>query len=204
MSAPDRRSLRIEPLTAGRWPDLLALFGRGGASYGCWCMFFRRTSTETSNARAADNKAGLQALADAEPAAGLLAYDGSDAVGWVGLGPRSSFARLVRSRNLKAVDDLPTWSVVCFYIARQRRGQGIAHDLLDGAVTQAQAHHAPAIEGYARDAGDARLSVDVAYPGTVSLFEGAGFREIARYLPPGGGTARVTMRRDLGATSTTT
>ena len=201
-TSDDLRSLRIEPLTPERWPDLEALFGRGGASYGCWCMFFRRTSTETSKAKAADNKADLQALADAEPASGLLAYDGPDAVGWVGLGPRSSFARLVRSRNLKPVDAVQTWSIVCFYVARQRRGQGIARDLLDGAVTYAQANGAPAIEGYARDASDTRLSVDVAYPGTVRLFEGAGFREIARYLPPGGATARVTMRRDLDATST--
>lgn len=197
------RSLRIEPLTAERWPDLEALFGRGGASYGCWCMFFRRTSTEMSNAKAADNKADLQAHAGAEPAPGLLAYDGSDAVGWVGLGPRASFARLVRSRTLKPVDDVSTWSVVCFYVARQRRGEGIAHSLLDGAVSYAQANRAPAIEGSARDASDTRLSVDVAYPGTVRLFEGAGFREIARYLPPGGATARVTMRRELDATSTT-
>jgi GNAT superfamily N-acetyltransferase len=195
--------LRIQPLTPERWPDLEALFGRGGASYGCWCMFFRRTSTEMSNAKAVDNKADLRALASAEPAPGLLAYDGSDAVGWVGLGPRAAFARLVRSRNLKQVDDLPTWSVVCFYIARQRRGQGIARSLLEGAVRYSQANGAPAIEGYARDASDTRLSADGAYPGTVRLFEGAGFREVARYLPPGGGTARVTMRRDLDATSAT-
>jgi GNAT superfamily N-acetyltransferase len=203
-SAAPGGPLRIEPLTSERWPDLEALFGRGGASYGCWCMFFRRTSTEMSDARAADNKADLEALAAAEPAPGLLAYDGPAAVGWVGLGPRSSFARLVRSRNLKPVDDLPTWSVVCFYIARRRRGEGIARGLLDGAIAYAQTNRAPAIEGYARDASDTRLSSDGAYPGTVRLFEGAGFREIARYLPPGGATARVTMRRELDATSTTT
>jgi GNAT superfamily N-acetyltransferase len=200
--ATPRGPLRIEPLTAECWPDLEALFGPGGASYGCWCMFFRKTSTEMSNAKAVDNRADLQALAGAEPAPGLLAYEGSDAVGWVGLGPRAGFARLVRSRNLKPIDDLPTWSVVCFYIARRRRGEGIAHDLLDGAVAYALANRAPAIEGYARDATDTRLSPDVAYPGTVRLFESAGFREIARYLPPGGGTARVTMRRELDATST--
>ncbi len=156
-----------------------------------------------SVAKAADNKADLEVLAAAEPAPGLLAYEGHDAVGWVGLGPRASFARLVRSRNLKPVDDLPTWSVVCFYVARRRRGEGIARSLLNGAVAYAHANRAPAIEGYARDASDIRLSPDVAYPGTVGLFESAGFREIARYLPPGGGTARVTMRRELDATSTT-
>ena len=103
-----------------------------------------------SRSTAADNKADLHALAGADPAPGLLAYDGSEAVGWVGLGPRAGFARLVRSRTLRPADDVPTWSVVCFFIARARRGQGIAGSLLDGAVTYALAHGTPAIEGYAR------------------------------------------------------
>ena len=194
------RSLRIEPLTPERWPDLEALFGRSGASYGCWCMDFRRTSSEMSRSRAADNKADLHAMAGADPAPGLLAYDGSAAVGWVGLGPRAGFARLVRSRNLKPVDDLPTWSVVCFFIASSRRGEGIARALLEGAVAYARAHDAPAIEGYARDVGGERLSAESAYTGTVPLFERAGFREVARYSPTGGGRDRVTMRKDLADT----
>jgi GNAT superfamily N-acetyltransferase len=192
--------LRIEPLTPDRWPDLEGLFGKGGASYGCWCMFFRRTSTEMAGAKAADNRADLQALAASGLAPGLLAYDGSQPVGWVGLGPRASFARLVRSRTLKPVDDLPAWSVVCFFIARRRRGEGIARALLEGAVAYAREHGAPAVEGYARDAGDSRLSPDSAYTGTVALFERAGFHEVARYAPPGGGRDRVTMRQDLPAT----
>ena len=114
--------------------------------------------------------------------------------------PTVGFARLVRSRNLKPVDDLPTWSVVCFFVASSRRGEGISRALLDGAVAYARAHGAPAIEGYARDVGDERLSADSAYPGTVSLFERAGFREVARYSPTGGGRDRVTMRRDLADT----
>jgi len=195
------RPPRIAPLTPERWPDLEALFGRGGASYGCWCMFFRRTSTDMSTARAADNRADLLALAASDPAPGLLAYDGTDPVGWVGLGPRSTFPRLVRSRNLKPVDDLPAWSVVCFYIARQRRGEGIARALLEGAVAYAREQGAPAVEGYVRDATTGRLSPDSAYTGTVGLFAGLGFHEVARYLPPGGGAARVTMRCDLAPAS---
>jgi GNAT superfamily N-acetyltransferase len=191
--------LRIEPMTPERWSDLEALFGRGGASYGCWCMFFRRTSAEMATARSADNRADLRRLAGEDPAPGLLAYDEHGAVGWVGLGPRAGFARLVRSRNLKAVDDLPAWSVVCFYVARRRRGETISRALLEGAVAYARDHGAPVIEGYARDTGDMRLSAESAYTGTVSLFARAGFHEVARYLPPGGATARVTMRRDLAA-----
>ena len=31
----------ISPLTAERWPTLEDLFGRAGASNGCWCMYWR-------------------------------------------------------------------------------------------------------------------------------------------------------------------
>jgi GNAT superfamily N-acetyltransferase len=195
MTAPD---LRVVPLTPERWPDLEALFGRGGASYGCWCMFFRRSSTEMAGAKSAENRAALRALAGAEPAPGLLAYDGDEPVGWVGLGPRSGFERLVRSRFLAPVDDLPAWSIVCFFVARRRRGQGVARALLEGAVAYAREHGAPALEGYARDPGGSRLAADGAYTGTVSMFRAAGFHEAARAEPPGGGTPRVTMRLEWG------
>jgi GNAT superfamily N-acetyltransferase len=189
--------LRIEPLTLERWPDLEALFGRGGAGYGCWCMFFRRTSTEMASATAAENRAALRSLAASDPPPGLMAYDGEVPVGWVGLGPRSGFERLVRSRFLRLVDELPTWSVVCFFVSRRSRGRGLARALLGGAVAYARLHGAPALEGYAREPGARRLSADSAYTGTVSLFRGAGFREVARAEPPGGGPVRVTMRLEL-------
>lgn len=189
---------RIEPLTPERWPDLEALFGRGGASYGCWCMFFRRSSTEVARAKSADNRAALRALAGSDPAPGLIAYDGDEPVGWVGLGPRSGFEWLVRSRFLAPVDDLPAWSIVCFYVARRRRGHGVARALLDGAVAYAREHGAPAVEGYARDPVGSRLRTDAAYTGTVSLFRAAGFREAAVAQPPGAGPPRVTMRLEWG------
>src|SRR3990172_2578581 len=113
------------------------------------------------------------------------------------LGPRSAFERLVRSRFLAPVDALPAWSIVCFFVARRRRGQGVARALLEGAVAYAREHGAPAVEGYARDPGDRRLSTDAAYTGTVSLFRAAGFREAAVAQPPAGGPPRVTMRLEF-------
>jgi GNAT superfamily N-acetyltransferase len=193
----DENDLRIEPLSDERWPDLEAIFGRGGAGYGCWCMFFRRSSTEMAAAKAVENRNALRALASGDPPPGLLAYDGADPVGWVGLGPRLHFERLVRSRFLRPVDDLPVWSVVCFFVSRRSRGRGVARALLDGAVAYAREHGAPAVEGYAREPGERRLSADSAYTGTVSLFRGGGFREVARAEPPGGGPVRVTMRLEF-------
>jgi hypothetical protein len=34
-------NLTIQPLTPFLWPALEALFGKGGASNGCWCMYWR-------------------------------------------------------------------------------------------------------------------------------------------------------------------
>jgi hypothetical protein len=34
-------NLTIRPLTTSLWPDLEALFGKAGASNGCWCMYWR-------------------------------------------------------------------------------------------------------------------------------------------------------------------
>src|SRR3972149_1947447 len=183
---------RIEPLTPERGPDLEALLGRSGASYGCWCMFFRRSSTEMARAMSADNRAALRALAGTDPAPGLLAYDGDEPVGWVGLGPRSGFERLVRSRFLAPVDDLPAWSIVCFFVARRRRGQGVARALLEGAVAYAREHGAPAGEGSARAPGARRLSPAPAPPAPVSLSRAAASREAAVAQPPAGGPPRVT------------
>ena len=38
---PRRARLTVRPLTADLWPALDDLFGRSGASNGCWCMYWR-------------------------------------------------------------------------------------------------------------------------------------------------------------------
>ena len=146
-------------------------------------MFFRRTSTEMA-AAGGENRADLNALARTEPAPGLLAYDGARAMaGWGSDPERASRAWCARG-DLKPVDDLPAWSVVCFYVARRHRGEGIARVLLEGAVAYARLHGAPAVEGCARDARGDGLSPDSAYTGTVALFERADPR--GRPLPATG------------------
>ncbi|MBO0824979.1 MAG: hypothetical protein J2P27_14165, partial [Actinobacteria bacterium] len=35
------QALSIKPLTTERWPAFEDLFGRAGASNGCWCMYWR-------------------------------------------------------------------------------------------------------------------------------------------------------------------
>ena len=77
------------------------------------------------------------------------------------------------------------------------RGQGISHLLLDGAVAFARAHGAPAVEGYPVENGTAKVDLTMAYVGTRSLFEKAGFGVAAQTDSVLNGFPRVLMRLDL-------
>jgi len=105
----------VKPATSALWPALEDLFGRPGASNGCWCMYWRIGPRYRDRPRA-DNKEDLRQLAAAGPPPGLLAFDHDRAVGWCELAPRAELAWLARTRYLGPVDDLPVWSVPCFYV----------------------------------------------------------------------------------------
>lgn len=187
--------LRIVPLTTERWDDLAGLFGPRGADAGCWCMFFRRCNQDRFGTPER-NREDLHALASDDPAPGLLAYDDDQAVGWVGLGPRRTFTRLERSRKYAAVDDLPVWSVVCFFIRKPARGAGVAGALLEGAIAYARQHSAAGVEAYAVDPAERMPDAD-AYHGTLAMFERAGFRRARLATSPARRHDRWIMRLEF-------
>ena len=139
--------LTFSPLTAGQGPALEDLFGRAGASNGCWCMYGRIGPRYRDRPRE-DNKRDLERLARSGPPPGLLAFDGAAAVGWCELAPRASLDWLARGRYFRPVDDLPVWSVPCFYVRRTHRRQGVMGALIDAAAGVAGAAGAPALEAY--------------------------------------------------------
>jgi len=175
-----KSGLVIEPLTPERWPDLEALFGERGAYGGCWCMYWRLRSSEWSRSTKAANKAGLRALTRRGPPPGLIAcVDGAPA-GWVSVGPREAFARIERSRTLVRIDERPTWSVNCFFVAAAHRGTGLMQALLEAAVAHARAQGAEVVEGYPRDPRRQPVGTMEGYVGISSVFRQAGFRKRRR------------------------
>lgn len=128
--------------------------------------------------------------------AGVLAHDGDDPVGWAAVAPRSDTA-FARSRSIPHVDDLPVWSLWCVRVRPGRRGEGISHALISGAVEFARAHGAPAIEAYPLDSGDAKVDLTMAYAGIRKNFERAGFTHAADTTSVLAGHPRVLMRLDL-------
>ena len=91
------------------------------------------SQAEFEHRKGADNPAaGLYRLVLAGKLPGLLAYVGGQAVGWCCVGLLVDFPRLERSRVLARVDARNVWSIVCFYIARGYRRQGLSIALARG------------------------------------------------------------------------
>ena len=187
----------VRPLTPERWPDVEAIFGARGCSVarGCWCMFYRRSGEAPlpprGKTRAQANRASLKALAKSYPPAGLIGYRGRVPVGWISLGPREAYRKLERSPVMKPVDDKPVWSIVCFVVPSEFRGQGVAKALLEGAIAHAKKRAVQCLEAYPVDK-PARLPDDSLWFGTKSMYDAAGFEEVARRRP-----ARPVMRLAL-------
>jgi GNAT superfamily N-acetyltransferase len=181
--------LQIGPLTAESWPALEDLFGRAGASNGCWCMYWRLGPRYHQRPRS-ENKRDRRELA-AGGHSGLLAFDNDLAVGWCELAPRAELTWLASARHLAPVDDVPVWSVPCFYVRRTHRGQGVTGALIEAAVAVATAAGAVAIEAYPVDTAVPGHTGNL-FPGTAAAFARHGFGEVARRKPD-----RPVMRRTL-------
>jgi GNAT superfamily N-acetyltransferase len=182
-------ALAFHPATAERWRDVEKLFGPRGACAGCWCMWARLPGGEFRAGVGDPNKRALRRLVGSDEPPGILAYVDGEPAGWVGLGPRADFRRLEKSKILAPVDDRPAWSVVCFFVARPFRRQGLSSRMLSEAVRHAGARGATVVEGYPTDT--TKKSADAfVWTGLASAFERAGFREVARRSP-----TRPIMRR---------
>jgi GNAT superfamily N-acetyltransferase len=175
--------MEFYPLTIDRWLDFERLFGERGAYGGCWCMFWRLPASVWSRNTTAQNKQDMKAIVEAGPPPGLLAYQGGEVVGWVSVGPREAFPRIERSRTLKRLDDQPTWSVNCFFVAMPYRASGLMLELLKAAIEYARRQGAAVIEGYPLEPlrGE-RVGTMEGYVGIASIFRKAGFRKVRRRI----------------------
>jgi GNAT superfamily N-acetyltransferase len=192
---------QVQPLSAESWPALEGLFGRSGASNGCWCAHWRIGPRYRDRPRE-ENCGNLRLLAQSGQPSGLLAFESRPAgdgvppadraaVGWCSLAPRADLGWLAHARYLGLVDDVPTWSIPCFYIRRDFRGRGVTDALIEAALGVAASAGAPALEAYPVDTevpGHTRN----AFTGTAATFARHGFRVIARRKPD-----RPIMRREL-------
>jgi GNAT superfamily N-acetyltransferase len=164
--------LEFHPVSMDRWADLIAFFEQHGNTNYCWCMRWRLKSTKFKQLTAAGRRSELASMVQANVPIGVLGYLQGQPVGWCSIAPREAYALLEGSTTLKRIDNLPTWSVVCFFVDPGLRGQGLPVKLLQAAVTYAVSLGATIIEGYP-------VVPDQSYRfmGSPSVFKQAGFRE---------------------------
>jgi len=155
-------------------------------------MWFRLKRSRFIKQKGSGNRRAFKKIVFSDEVPGLLAYVGDQPVGWCAVAPRDAYPVLARSRVLKPIDDQPVWSVVCFFVARGFRRQGLTTRLLKAAAAHARGKGAAILEGYPVMARKGVMPDAFAYTGLPAAFLKAGFAEVARRSP-----IRPIMRLEL-------
>jgi predicted GNAT family acetyltransferase len=177
--------LTFTPVTKKNVGAFETFFSSSGAPHHCWCMVWRRSTAESHHHTSADRKQRMMQRIVAGTPIGLIAYEKDAAVGWVSIAPRDTY------RNLGGPPPKPgeiIWSIVCFFVPRKRRGDGLVRKLIAGAVAHAKKQGATIIEAYPvpPDAPSYR------FMGFIPVFAEAGFTDEGM-----AGTRRHVMRLEV-------
>ena len=174
-------SVVVVTATADRWDDLADLFGQRGDPSRCWCQFMLAEPRYDTRPPAANRAAFRRQVTSSPVPLGVIAYLDDRPVGWCGVAPRSRYPRLARAKVSQATtDEDGLWSVTCFVVRVGHRRQGVATALLDGALDLARRHGARTVEAYPVDTAAKKVSSAELYWGASTLYERAGFAEVAR------------------------
>lgn len=196
MTTVDDPVWETHPLTPDRFEDFADVVNRNRRPNHCWCVTHRLTPAEVDELGAGNRETAMRRLTEREHPPGVVTYRDGEPVGWCSIGPRGEITRLVRSRLIRPVDDVPVWSIICVVVRAGHRGQGVSGPMLEGAVAHAAAAGAPAVEAYPTDPVG-RMDGTMAFVGTRSMFERAGFAVVGTTEAVAGGLPRLVMRRDL-------
>ncbi len=190
--------MAIEVRPATRFTDVATMLGpkKNPDANVCWCLSHRVDSKTNRSLAGRERGEYVRRLCRRKVPPGVLAYDGDQVAGWAGVAPRANLP-VARSTKIKAVDDLPVWSIFCVRVRPGFRGRGISLHLVEGAVELAGSHGAPAVEAIPVDNGGDKVDLTMAFVGTRRLFERAGFTKVADTDSVTDGFPRVVMRRSL-------
>ncbi len=191
----DKIQIEVRPATLDRWDDV-AIVVNHGEEDGCWCQPWRGFDTKALSGGKSRPELLRQQM-QRSPPPGYVAYVDGRAVGWVGISVRTETPRLVSSRTIPTIDDLPVWSIGCFRILPGYRRRGVARALLQGVVDAAREAGAPGVEAYPIDPDGRRVEVGAGFVGIASMFDDAGFRRVLTTDGHSGRLARLLVRLDL-------
>jgi predicted GNAT family acetyltransferase len=137
----------------------------------------------------------MKSRVDAGVPIGILGYHRGTAIAWCSIAPRSTYRPL---GGMETESGETVWSLACFFIKREFRGQGLVDKVLRAAVEHAARNGATVVEAYPVDAD----SPSYRFMGFLETFSEAGFQEVGRagkrrhvmrlpVAPAPGGSARA-------------
>jgi GNAT superfamily N-acetyltransferase len=103
---------------------------------------------------------------------GYLAYQDDHVIGWCNVNKKNNYIRIINRKELCEDIDNEIKSIVCFLIAPNMRGKGIAKKILEKVCEDSKKDGTKYIESYPLKKGKNCFEE---YPGPVKLYENMGF-----------------------------
>ncbi|MET1051731.1 MAG: GNAT family N-acetyltransferase [Mycetocola sp.] len=188
--------MTIEVTPAHAFDDVATMLGpKNPQSSVCWCLSWRLSSRENRELVGPARADKVRELCARRIAPGVIAHLDGEVAGWAGIAPRTDLHPIEHSRKIPHIDDAAVWSLWCIRVRPGFRKQGVTHALIEGAVDYARVSGAPLVESYPVDNRGATVDQTMAFVGTRSMFERAGFAKVADTDSVSGGFPRIIMRR---------
>ena len=150
-------------------------------------MWWRLGRSQFEKQKGKQNKLAMRKLVKSGQVPGILAYAGNKPIGWCSIGPREVYLSLIGSRFLTKIleeeNDKPIWSIVCFFVDRKFRNQGISIKLIQAALQFAKKKGARIVEAYPKQPKKQRWPDAFVWTGHISAFKKCGFVETDRPSP---------------------
>jgi GNAT superfamily N-acetyltransferase len=189
-------SWQTHPLTPDRFEDFADVINPNRRTSHCWCLTHRLRARDIQELGKGDRQQAMLRLSERKNPPGVLTYLDGIPVGWCNIGPRTDIPRLAASKLIRPVDVVPVWSIVCVVVRTGHRRKGVTAQLIEGAVDYAASRGAPAVEAYPVEP-EGRMDTTMAFVGTRSMFENAGFEVIGTTHAIASGRPRLIQRRTL-------
>jgi GNAT superfamily N-acetyltransferase len=184
--------ITFRPVTSDNRDDFEKLFESRGGPKSCWCTVWRTVeAVPTAELPATAKKLEMKRRISSGEPIGLLGYHDAQPVAWCSIAPRDTY-RASMSDVMPDDEKQKIWSIVCFFVSRAFRGQGIFQRLISAAEEHAARNGATLLEGYPVDPD----SPSYRFGGYVPAFEQAGYALVGRK-----GARRHIVRKMLSPSS---
>lgn len=179
----DDDGLTVRSLDPTTWDAFAAFFENKRFMFaGCWCASHHSESADEDvdrrtamHRRVCTGQTHAALVFQADPDDG----DNARLVGWAQYGSVNELPRFAHRREYdKAPPATPDWRISCIVVDKSRRGHGIAHAALRGAMDQIARSGGGLVEAITDQTSGRIAQSRFLYCGTLEMFQANGFQRI--------------------------